>query len=70
MLASLPEDIAILVIEHDMDVVFSFARSVTVLVDGAILTEGRPAEIARDPEVRTVYLGETGGRGAGADAGA
>ena len=45
-----------------MDVVFSFARSVTVLVDGAILTEGTPDEIARDPEVRTVYLGETGGR--------
>ena len=70
VLASLPEEIAILVIEHDMDVVFSFARSVTVLVDGAILTEGMPEEIARDPEVRTVYLGETGGRGAGADASA
>ena len=62
VLASLPEEIAILIIEHDMDVVFSFARSVTVLVDGAILTEGTPEEIARDPEVRTVYLGETGGR--------
>ena len=70
VLASLPEEIAILVIEHDMDVVFSFARSVTVLVDGTILTEGMPEEIARDPEVRTVYLGETGGRGAGAEAGA
>ena len=62
VLASLPEEIAILIIEHDMDVVFSFARSVTVLVDGAILTEGTPDEIARDPEVRTVYLGETGSR--------
>ena len=62
VLASLPEEIAILIIEHDMDIVFSFARSVTVLVDGAILTEGTPEEIARDPEVRTVYLGETGGR--------
>ena len=70
VLASLPEEIAILVIEHDMDVVFSFARSVAVLVDGAILTEGMPEEIARDPEVRTVYLGETGVRGTGADAGA
>ena len=57
VLAALPEEIAILIIEHDMDVVFSFARSVTVLVDGAILTEGTPEEIARDPEVRTVYLG-------------
>ena len=62
VLASLPQDIAILVIEHDMDVVFSFARTVTVLVDGAILTEGTPDEIARDPEVRTVYLGESGVR--------
>ncbi len=68
VLASLPEEIAILIIEHDMDVVFSFARSVTVLVDGAILTEGTPDEIARDPEVRTVYLGETGGREQAADA--
>ena len=61
VLESLPEEMAILIIEHDMDVVFSFARSVTVLVDGAILTEGTPEEIARDPEVRTVYLGESGG---------
>ncbi len=62
VLESLPEDIAILIIEHDMDVVFSFARSVTVLVDGAILTEGTPEEIARDPEVRTVYLGDSEGQ--------
>jgi branched-chain amino acid transport system ATP-binding protein len=40
-----------------MDLVFSFARSMTVLVQGAVLTEGTPAEIAADPRVREVYLG-------------
>ena len=56
-LDALPADIAILIIEHDMDLVFSFARSMTVLVQGAVLTEGTPADIAADPRVREVYLG-------------
>ncbi len=55
---SLPDDIAILIIEHDMDVVFRFARRITVLVAGEVLCEGAPAEIAADPRVRAVYLGE------------
>ena len=54
----LPADIAVLLIEHDMDLVFRFARRITVLVEGKILIEGAPAEIARDPQVRRVYLGE------------
>lgn len=54
----LPKDLAILIIEHDMDVVFRFAEEITVLVSGAVLTTGKPEDIANDPEVRAVYLGE------------
>jgi branched-chain amino acid transport system ATP-binding protein len=56
--AALPADVAVLLIEHDMDLVFSFAQRVSVLVDGAIFAEGPPEEIARDARVRAVYLGE------------
>ena len=56
----LPADIAVLIIEHDMELVFRVAQRITVLVRGAILTEGTPAEIAADPRVREVYLGERG----------
>jgi branched-chain amino acid transport system ATP-binding protein len=56
--AQLAPDIAVLIIEHDMDVVFRFARRITVLVAGAILTEGTPQEIAADQRVRDVYLGQ------------
>ena len=58
MIERLPPDIALLIIEHDMDLVFRFARRITVLVQGTVLTEGTPAEIAADPRVRQVYLGE------------
>ena len=61
----LPADIAVLIIEHDMDLVFRFARRITVLVQGHILVEGPPEVIAADPQVRQVYLGERPhGRGA------
>jgi branched-chain amino acid transport system ATP-binding protein len=53
----LPADIAILIIEHDMDLVFRFAREIVVLHQGRILRQGAPAEIAADAEVRAVYLG-------------
>ena len=56
-IATLPKDIAVLIIEHDMDVVFRFAERITVLVSGAIFAEGTPAEIAANREVRSVYLG-------------
>jgi branched-chain amino acid transport system ATP-binding protein len=56
----LPADIAVLLIEHDMDLVFRIAKRITVLVGGRILIEGTPDVIARDPKVREVYLGERG----------
>lgn len=54
----LPKEIAVLIIEHDMDLVFRFAKRITVLVQGAVLVEGTPAEIQADARVREVYLGE------------
>jgi branched-chain amino acid transport system ATP-binding protein len=56
-IAGLPADSAVLIIEHDMDLVFRFAQRITVLVSGAIFAEGTPAEIAANREVRAVYLG-------------
>lgn len=58
-IAALPADVSVLLIEHDMDLVFNFARRISVLVDGALLVEGEPDTIARDPRVRAVYLGES-----------
>lgn len=55
--AALPAEVSVLLIEHDMDLVFSFANLMTVLVNGAVLTEGDPAQIANDPRVKAVYLG-------------
>jgi branched-chain amino acid transport system ATP-binding protein len=54
----LPAGIAVLIIDHDMDLVFRLAQRISVLVEGRILVEGPPAEIAADPRVRQVYLGE------------
>ena len=56
--ANLPEEVAVLLIEHDMDVVFGFANRISVLVDGALLREGAPQEIADDAAVRAAYLGD------------
>ena len=56
----LPQDIAVLIIEHDMDVVFRFAERVTVMVGGMVFAEGAPKEIEANPQVRAVYLGQAG----------
>ena len=54
---ALPADVSVLLIEHDMDLVFSFATRMTVLVNGTVLTEGSPEEISNDQRVKAVYLG-------------
>ena len=58
VIANLPRDVTIVFIEHDMELVFRFAERITVLVAGRVLTEASPAEVAADPRVREVYLGE------------
>ena len=55
---ALPADVSVLLIEHDMDLVFNFARTVTVLVNGAVFAEGDVESISNDPRVKAVYLGE------------
>ena len=58
-IAQLPREVTVLLIEHDMDLVFRFAERITVLVSGAVLTEGTPQAIAADSRVKEVYLGES-----------
>ncbi len=60
VIAALPEDISVLFIEHDMDIVFSFATRIIVLVSGGVLLEAEPAVVRSDPRVREVYLGNAG----------
>jgi ABC-type branched-subunit amino acid transport system ATPase component len=55
---ALPKSIGVLIIDHDMDLVFRFAETITVLVRGAVFAEGTPREIGANPDVRSVYLGQ------------
>jgi len=56
--SSLPDDVTVLLIEHDMELVFSFADRISVLVQGQLFAEGSVDEISADPRVKAVYLGE------------
>ena len=59
IIETLPKEIAVLLIDHDMDLVFRFAQQITVMVQGSILVEGAPQDIATDKRVREVYLGDS-----------
>jgi branched-chain amino acid transport system ATP-binding protein len=61
-IAGLSREITVLFIEHDMELVFRFATRVIVMVGGRVLVEGPPREIAADPQVRAVYLGQAIGQ--------
>lgn len=58
VISRLPSDVSILLIEHDMELVFSFAKRISVMVAGSILTEGSPQAISADARVREAYLGQ------------
>lgn len=58
IVSSLPAEVTVLLIEHDMDLVFSFADRISVLVSGALFAEGSVEDISRDQRVKAVYLGE------------
>ena len=57
-LDGLRENAPILLVEHDMDAVFTLADRISVLVYGRVIASGTPDEIRNDPEVRRAYLGE------------
>jgi branched-chain amino acid transport system ATP-binding protein len=57
LLFKLPQSLAVLIIEHDMSLVFRLAQKITVLVAGSILVEGTVDEVRNDPRVRDIYLG-------------
>jgi ABC-type branched-subunit amino acid transport system ATPase component len=58
IIAALPREVTVLLIEHDMDLVFRFADRISVLVNGGLLIEDTPHVIAHHPLVKEVYLGE------------
>ncbi len=60
LLSGLPSEITLLIVEHDMDVVFKLANRITVLHLGMVLAEGTPREIQDHDEVRDVYMGSQG----------
>jgi branched-chain amino acid transport system ATP-binding protein len=57
LLAGIPRDITIVMIEHDMDVALAFAEQITVLHYGQVIVEGTRAAVVADPRTKEVYLG-------------
>ena len=57
LLQSIPRDVTIVMIEHDMDVALAFADVITVMQHGQVVVEGSRADVVADPRTREVYLG-------------
>ena len=57
LLSSIPRDVTIIMIEHDMDVALEFADRITLLHFGEVIVQGTRAEVVEDPRTREVYLG-------------
>jgi branched-chain amino acid transport system ATP-binding protein len=58
LLLRLKKDHAILLVEHDMDAIFTLADHLTVMVNGQVMASGLPAQVRADPQVQAAYLGE------------
>ena len=58
LLASVPRDVTVVMIEHDMDVALEFAERIALMHFGEVIVEGTRAEVVADPRTREVYLGE------------
>jgi branched-chain amino acid transport system ATP-binding protein len=59
LIKKFPDDITLILIEHDMEVVLDIADQITVLNRGAVIAEGTPREIQQNEEVQQVYLGSS-----------
>jgi branched-chain amino acid transport system ATP-binding protein len=57
-LRTLAKKHTLVLVEHDVDVVFTLASRITVMVNGSVLASGRPEEVRANAEVRTAYLGD------------
>jgi branched-chain amino acid transport system ATP-binding protein len=57
LIAALPRTLTMLIVEHDMDVIFSLADRITVLHDGQVIRSGTPGDVRNDPKVQEIYLG-------------
>ena len=57
LIKDLAQDLAVVLVEHDMEVVMSISDRITVLHQGGIIAEGLPGEISQNPQVKDAYLG-------------
>jgi branched-chain amino acid transport system ATP-binding protein len=58
LIAEIPRDVTVVMIEHDMDTALDMAERITVLHYGSVIVEGTRAEVVADPKTREVYLGD------------
>ena len=62
LLLSLPQEVTVILIEHDMDIAFQTSESVTVLFNGELMAEGTPDEVMADKDVHQIYVGSAHGQ--------